>query len=152
MKRYIAFSRLIAKDFKNAFQQRVQCKDIRPQSELASIGARHFQNIVQQAEQRVARLARSAQGTALTWRQIAGIQHHQSVEQRVQRRAYLMANNGHEAGFVRNRGFRDLACAFHRSFGQFARGDIGIKRNKAALRQRATAHLQGPAVRTGAFD
>ena len=142
----------MAEHFQHPLQQRTYRERGWPQGKLAGIGARHLQNVVQQADQGIAGLSRHIQDVALSWRQLPDAQQCQGVQQSVYRGADFVADDRDEAGFVRHGGLGDLLRVLQRQFSILAFGYVGIQRDEPAGRQGTATQLHGAAVWPGALD
>ena len=133
--RQAAQRRLGSEHLRRTFQQRTQLEQAGPDRQFAGLHLRQVQDIVDQAEQRITGLAGHRQQRLLRRSQHAVAQQPDRIQQRVQRGADFVADDGHETRLLVVRRLRRFPRLAQRLLGQLVLRDIGIQRDEPAIRQ-----------------
>ena len=126
--------------------------DLFVQFELARLDLGEIEHVVDQAQQRLARLSNRIDGIALLGVERAQAQQFQQADHGIHRGADFVAHDGQEGALGLAAGFGGVAGRAQFVLGALAFGDIGIDRHEAAIGQGHAADLDGAAVAPSLFE
>ena len=116
------------------------------QFQLVGLDLGEIEHVVDQPQQRLARLAHRVHGLDLLGVERAQAQQFEQADHCIHRRADLVAHDRQESALGTAAGFGGVARFEQVALGVFAFRDVGVDRHHAAVGQRHAAHLENDTV------